>query len=137
VIFDQSGNLYGATQTGGAGGGGTVFELILSSSGNWSLNSLYGFSGPANGGPYASVVMDKAGNLYGTTSGDGAHQWGSVFKLTQSNGVWTSTSLHDFTGGADGGAPYGRLVFDLNGNLYGTASLGGTYGDGVIFEITP
>jgi uncharacterized repeat protein (TIGR03803 family) len=137
VIFDQSGNLYGATQTGGAGGGGTVFELILSSSGGWSLNSLYGFLGPANGGPYASVVMDKAGNLYGTTSGDGAGQWGSVFKLTQSNGVWTSTSLHDFTGGADGGAPYGRLVFDLNGNLYGTASLGGTYGAGVVFEITP
>lgn len=81
--------------------------------------------------------MDKAGNLYGTTSGDGAHQWGSVFKLTQSNGVWTSTSLHDFTGGADGGAAYGRLVLAVHGNLYGTASLGGTYGDGVVFEITP
>lgn len=145
VIFDPAGDLYGATQTGGTGGGGTVFELTSLSSGGWNSSTLYGFPGPAFGGPFRSVVMDNAGNLYGTTSGDGAHQWGSVFKLTRSNGGWTYSSLHDFTGGADGGTPYGSLVFDANGNLYGTTFYGGTgqcdaqgfTGCGVVFEITP
>ena len=137
LIFDPSGNLYGATQTGGIGGGGTAFELTPLSGGTWNLSTLYGFLGPAFGGPYRSVIMDNAGNLYGTTSGDGAHQWGSVFKLTRSSGGWTYSSLHDFTGGTDGGTPYGSLVFDANGNLYGTTYAGGANGEGVVFEITP
>jgi uncharacterized repeat protein (TIGR03803 family) len=137
VIFDPSGNLYGATQTAGSGGGGTLFELSPLSAGTWSFNTIYGFLGPALGGPFRSVTMDAAGNLYGTTSGDGAHLWGSVFKLTHSNGRWTYTSLHDFTGGADGGTPYGGLMFGANGNLYGTTSIGGASGNGVVFEITP
>jgi uncharacterized repeat protein (TIGR03803 family) len=81
--------------------------------------------------------MDNVGNLYGTTSGDGAYQQGSVFKLTPANGQWTYTSLHDFTGGADGGTPYSTLVFDSNGKLYGTTNVGGANGYGVVFEITP
>ncbi len=137
LIFDPSGNLYGATQTGGIGGGGTAFELSPLSGGTWNLSTLYGFLGPAFGGPYRSAIMDSAGNLYGTTSGDGAHQWGSVFKLTRSSGGWTYSSLHDFTGGTDGGTPYGSLVFDANGNLYGTTYAGGANGEGVVFEITP
>jgi uncharacterized repeat protein (TIGR03803 family) len=137
VNFDQPGNLYGATQTGGAAGGGTVFELTSLLGGSWSLSTLYGFLGTAFGGAYRTVVMDAAGNLYGTTSSDGAHPWGSVYKLTRSNGGWTYSSLHDFTGGADGGTPYGSLVFDGSGNLYGTASAGGANGQGVVFEITP
>lgn len=137
VIFDPAGNLYGATQTSGTGGGGTAFELSPLSGGGWSLSTLYGFPGPAFGGPFRSVVMDNAGNLYGTTSGDGTHDWGSVFKLTRTNGGWTYSSLHDFTGASDGGAPYGGLAFDAYGNLYGTASVGGAYGNGVVFEIAP
>jgi uncharacterized repeat protein (TIGR03803 family) len=137
VIFDPSGNLYGATQTGGSGGGGTLFELSPLWGGSWNLSTLYGFLGPALGGPFRSVAMDAAGNLYGTTAGDGTHLWGSVFKMTPSNGGWIYTSLHDFTGGADGGTPYGGLVFGAGGNLYGTTSIGGAYGDGVVFEITP
>ena len=81
--------------------------------------------------------MDQAGNLYGTTACDGANGFGSVFKLTFSNGAWTYTSLHDFTDGSDGGFPYSNVVFDANGNLYGTASGGGEYAAGVVFEITP
>src|SRR5271165_574575 len=136
VFFDPSGRLYGTTQAGGTGGGGTVFELTPSGEA-WSLNTLYDFSQPALGEEYRTLIMDKAGNLYGTNSGDGVTQQGSVFKLTRSNGAWTYTSLHDFTGGLDGGAPFGRLVFDANGNLYGTAAAGGTHGNGVVFEITP
>jgi uncharacterized repeat protein (TIGR03803 family) len=125
------------------GGGGNVFEL---SSGSWSYSAIYCFVGGYQGGPHMStLVFDQAGNLYGTTFADGANGWGSVFKLTPSNGSWTYTSLHDFTGGNDGGFPVGNLIFDANGNLYGTASCGGTTGtcgyrnDGywVIFKIAP
>jgi uncharacterized repeat protein (TIGR03803 family) len=144
LIFDQAGNLYGSTCAGGSGSGGTVFQLTLSG-GKWVLNTLYSFTGPGNGrivvGPVGSLVMDQAGTLYGTTLADGAHGYGSVFKLTPGGGGWTYTSLHEFTGGSDGGYPYSNLVFDAKGNLYGTASAGGTgpctNGCGVIFEITP
>ncbi len=78
--------------------------------------------------------MDAAGNLYGTAVLDGAFASGSVFKLTQSDGSWTYTSLHDFTSGNDGGNPYGNVVFDARGNLYGTASLGGSYRSGIPCE---
>ena len=81
--------------------------------------------------------MDNAGNLYGTTSGDSAHPWGSVFKLTRSGGGWTYSSIHNFTGGSDGAYPFGHLALDRAGNLYGTASAGGVSGYGVVFEITP
>jgi len=144
LILDQSGNLYGSTSAGGSGNGGTVFQLTPSG-GKWVLNTLYSFTGPGNGrivvGPVGSLVMDEVGALYGTTLADGAHGHGSVFKLTPGGSGWTYTSLHDFTGGSDGGNPYSNLVFDASRNLYGTASVGGTgpctNGCGVIFEIAP
>jgi uncharacterized repeat protein (TIGR03803 family) len=77
------------------------------------------------------------GNLYGTTLADGAYGYGSVFKLTPGGDGWTYTSLHDFTGGNDGANPISVVTFDASGNLYGTASVGGAYGDGVAWEITP
>jgi uncharacterized repeat protein (TIGR03803 family) len=80
--------------------------------------------------------MDKAGNLYGTTLRGGSNNRGTVFKLTYSNGLWTKTVFHDFTGASDGGAPYGNVVIDANGNRYGTASTGGQ-GYGVVWEIRP
>jgi uncharacterized repeat protein (TIGR03803 family) len=137
LIFDGSGNLYGATTAAGSGGGGTAFELVPSN-GSWTYILLYSFTGL--GGPWGSLVMDTAGNLYGTTYADGAHQYGSVFKLTPSNGNWVYTPLYDFKGGTDGKWPQSNVVFDANGNLYGTASAGGTgcaHGCGVVWEITP
>ena len=127
LIFDNSGNLYGGTQSGGSGGGGTVFELTPSN-GSWTLKTLYSFTG--SHGPVASLTMDAAGNLYGTTLGDGAYGAGTVFKLAPSGGSWTYISLHDFTGGSDGGGPFSAVTFDANGNLYGTTWEGGdTSGD--------
>ena len=83
----------------------------------------------------------QAGNLYGTTYCDGANNLGNVFKLTRSGNSWAYTSLHDFTGGSDGANPISNVGFDANGNLYGTASVGGTgcrYGNcGVVWEIMP
>ena len=66
--------------------------------------------------------MDASGNLYGTTFADGQYGFGSVFELTRSGGSWTYHSLHDFTGGSDGASPMSALIFDPNGNIYGTAS---------------
>ncbi len=133
LVFDQAGNLYGDTFLGGEYNGGTVFELSPSN-GGWSFNVIYNFTGS---GPWASLSIDAAGNLYGTTTGSGAYGYGNVFKLTPSDGGWTYTSLHDFTGGSDGGFPVSVVSFDANGNLYGTAEVGGAYDNGVVWEITP
>jgi uncharacterized repeat protein (TIGR03803 family) len=137
LIMDSSGNLYGTTINAGSGHGGTAFELSPSM-GGWTYNVLYSFTGCLECGSIGKLIMDAAGNLYGTTWEDGAYGQGSVFELTPAGGgTWTYTSLHDFTGGVDGGEPWSNLVFDANGNIYGTASAGGADGYGVVFEITP
>ncbi len=136
LVFDPSGNLYGTTSFYGDGGSGTVFELTLAN-GNWTFSTLYSFSKGSGYGPSDKLILDAAGNLYGAIGGYGGYAEGSVFKLTRSNGGWAYTSLHDFTGGSDGGYPNGSLVFDANGNLYGTAYGGGAYGYGVVWEISP
>lgn len=142
VIFDSSGNLYGGTECGGTGHDGTIFELSPSG-GGWTLNTLYNFGNGANecGGPYARLTMDASGNLYGTTYAGGAYLYGSVFKLSPSDGGWEFTDLHDFCASgppcSDGAYPYSTVVFDSEGNLYGTASKGGAHNLGVVWEITP
>ena len=138
LIFDESGALYSAGCNGGLSdsSGGFVFKLTPSGSG-WTYSSLYNFSGGAGGGPVSSLAMDSAGNLYGTTWTDGAYGYGSVFKLAFSNGAWTESVLHDFTGGADGRNPWCTPVIDADGHIFGTAKYGGTYGYGVIWEVAP
>jgi len=142
LLVDAAGNLYGTTPGGVSGGGGTVFELSPGNE-NWTIDTLYSFqSSDYYGGPQNKLVMDAAGNLYGTTFRQGTHDLGTVFKLAPSSRGWQYTLLHDFTGGSDGAWPRTNLVFDAEGNLYGTAAGGGTGGAcdngcGVIFEITP
>jgi len=137
VIFDQAGNLYGTTEWGGIGGGGTVFELSRSGNG-WTYTLLHSFTGQF--GPFATLSIDSAGNLYGTTYADGAFGAGSVFKLSRSGQGWAFTDLHDFSGGSDGANPVGGVSVDSNGNLYGTTSAGGQNQScdrcGVVWEIT-
>ena len=133
LVFDANGNLYGTTSSSGPSGGGTVF-MLAPSGGSWTYTSLHGFTGGL--GPEAGVILDAANNLYGTTVHDGAYGTGSVFELASSSGAWVYTPLHDFTGGSDGAYPISTLVFDANGNLYGTASADGANGNGVIFELT-
>ena len=134
VIFDQAGNLYGTTAYSGPAGAGTIFQL-RPSNGTWTLTVLHSFAG--SDGPFGGLTMDAAGNLYGTTYADGANLFGSVFRLTPSGDGWTYTDIYDFTGGNDGGYPFGTVAFDANGNLYGTASTFGKNGYGVVWEITP
>ena len=141
LIFDSSGNLYGATKGKGSDAeNGAAFELPSSGGG---LTQLYAFPGNSNQqgfGPLGSLVMDEAGNLYGTTFSDGPYNAGTVFELAHSGDTWTYISLHDFTGGSDGGYPDSDLVFDAEGNMYGTAFGGGSptceSGCGVVFEIS-
>ena len=138
VILDRAGKLYGGTVNGTPNGGAVVYEMSPSD-GGWTYNILYTFVQSYGGGPAADLVMDAAGSLYGTTRGlgDTGNPWGNVFKLTPSGSGWIYTDLHDFTGGSDGGVPYSSVVVDSNGNLYGTATVGGTNDLGVVWEITP
>jgi uncharacterized repeat protein (TIGR03803 family) len=134
LVTDAAGNLYGGTASGGANGAGAVYKLSQNG-GTWTESVIY--SPPGNGvGPTNTLAWDAAGNLYGTTCTDGAHNSGSVFKLTPTGDGWIPTTLYDFTGGSDGLCPYGALVVDANGNIFGTTMGGGSSQQGVIFEIT-
>ena len=137
VILDQLGNVYGATLLGGPGNGGTIFQLVSSGS-QWSSSIIGSFS-PLGGqglGAFSNLTMDAAGNLYGTTGTDGAHGFGSVFKLAPQNGSWVQTTLYDFAGGSDGCNPSGGVTLGPNGYLYGTTQGCGA-GYGVVWEIAP
>jgi uncharacterized repeat protein (TIGR03803 family) len=142
LIKDSSGNLYGTTQFGGTGsgnpfgGGGTVFEY--SASGSYSI--LHNFAGPPSDGtqPSASLTLDGQGNLYGTAHSGGSNGEGNVFKLSPgSNGSWNETIVHNFNVVNQGQNPYAGVVLDPAGNLYGTTFVGGAYGYGCLYKITP
>jgi uncharacterized repeat protein (TIGR03803 family) len=137
LIFDTQGNLYGTTSFDGAFGFGTVFKLTPSSHGRWTETVLYNFrSRSGQGAINSGVVLDAAGNLYGATNPDN-NCCGVVYRLSPGkNGRWKYSPLHTFSGGPDGGQPSGSLIFDQQGNLYGTAKTGGN-GAGVVFEVTP
>ncbi len=132
LISDSAGNLYGTTTY--ATGHGTVFKLT-NTDGVWSFTTLYSFTDAGAAGQF--LTMDSAGNLYGTKPLGGTHGAGAVFKLSFSNGQWSETVLHDFSGGDDGTQPYGGITVDAAGNFYGTTVQGGAQNDGVIFQITP
>jgi uncharacterized repeat protein (TIGR03803 family) len=148
MTLDAHGNLYGTTQAGGSGSCscGTVFELSRSAHGVWTETTLYTFAGGADGSNprYANLIFDAAGNLYGVTEFGGTALGGTVFELSpQAGGGWTESVLYAFAGGAsDGANPFGGLVFDTAGNLYGSASSGGSSqcgggGCGGVFELSP
>ena len=138
VVFDLAGNIYGTTLYGGSLGAGTVYE-VSPSNGGWTGTVIHNFGNGTDGDfPYASLLIDAAGNLYGTTLQGGAYGDGTVFELSPSVGGWTESILYSFTGGADGGDPYGGLIFDSSGNLYGaTAGLYTGGQGGSVFKLTP
>jgi uncharacterized repeat protein (TIGR03803 family) len=148
VIIGPDGSLYGTTQYGGQGYG-TVFKLApppfacKTALCPWKETTLYRFAGGADGAnPLSEIVFDQAGNLYGTTYLGGVgtcnstYTCGVVYELTPSNGSWTESILYGFTGGNDGGAPTAGLIFDSTGNLYGTATVGGLYNGGTVFQLS-
>jgi uncharacterized repeat protein (TIGR03803 family) len=140
LIFDSAGNLYGTTCWGGAHGFGTVFRLAPNADGRWTEKVIHHFTGGKDGGqPYAGLIFDQSGNLYGTTTRGGANDNGTVFQLTPNrNGGWTESLLHSFDhDGKDGIQPLAGLIFDPTGKLYGTTSGGGTNDCGTVFQLAP
>lgn len=130
LIFDSSGNLYGAAGEEGSSNCGSVFELSPSGS-SWTEKTLYAFKGGNDGcTPVATLIFDKSGNLYGTTKLGGSHGVGTAYKLSKSGSSWSESLLHTFGGTKDGQYPTGNLVIDSSGNLYGTTEGGGSHGNG-------
>ncbi len=120
----------------------TLIMALILAPGAWAAGKykiLYNFSGGSDGGYLdAGLIFDSSGNLYGTAYIGGAYGNGVVFELTpNSDGNWTETVIYSFTGGADGGNPSASLIFDAVGNLYSTANLGGAYGYGTVFMLSP
>jgi uncharacterized repeat protein (TIGR03803 family) len=145
LVADALGNIYGTTFSGGSnvcgnGGCGTIYRLTQLPGKGWREAILYNFRPPSTGSGYnptAGVIVDKAGNLYGTAAYGGAGSGcGVVYRLTHnSNNTWTYTVLHQFVN-SDGALPYSSLIFGAHGNLFGTTVGGGPYGGGVVFEIS-
>jgi uncharacterized repeat protein (TIGR03803 family) len=133
LIIDGHGNLFGTTAFGGSYGQGSIFEVTAAG----KEEVLYSFAGSTTDGCtplYGSLSRDGAGNLYGTTVFCGRYGNGIVFRLDSSG---KETILHSFTGGADGGNPYGGSLVRKKGNLYGIAFAGGVANNGIIFKLTP
>jgi uncharacterized repeat protein (TIGR03803 family) len=127
--IDGLGNLYGTASYGGTSGDGVVFKL--STSGQETV--LHDFTGGTDGAnPEASLIMDKSGNLYGTTYSGGVSKAGTVFMVTRGG---KEKVLHSFAGGADGASPVAGLTMDNAGNLYGTTTAGGSSGNGTVFKL--
>ncbi|HEX3819424.1 MAG TPA: choice-of-anchor tandem repeat GloVer-containing protein [Candidatus Sulfotelmatobacter sp.] len=144
LVSDGTGHLYGTAVAGGSGicGCGIVFELIPKANGAWEENVLHTFSGGESDGadPETNLILDAAGNLYGTTTQGGPNS-GTVFELQpQTDGRWAERILHGFgQQDSDGNVPSGPLVSDTSGNLYGTTENGGSVDCdcGTVFELSP
>jgi uncharacterized repeat protein (TIGR03803 family) len=153
LVFDTKGNIYGTTYNGGVHNNGQalnegcVFKLTPTSTGGYTEKVIYSFGGtnPKEGRhPFAGLIVDKAGNLYGTTSEGGSScssgfegTCGTVYELVPSSGGYTEKQLYLFKGAGDGANPFGGVIFDSAGNLYGSTENGGFKGGGAAFKLTP
>jgi uncharacterized repeat protein (TIGR03803 family) len=146
-MLDQAGNLYGATFFGGAHDYGTVFKLSPitkgKKKGTWTEKILYSFKGGEKDGygPFAGIVFDAAGNIYGTTVYGGRYGAdgiaGTVYELApRKSGGYKEKLLWSFNN-TDGAGPLDSVILDSAGNIYGTTSYGGPNHAGVVFEVTP
>lgn len=136
LIMDASGNLYGTTSAGGTNVyPGTVFELSPDSGGGWTETVLYNFDYTHGAGPYSGVLLDKHGDLFGTTFAGGADSHGTVFELKRAGQTWNEVVLFSFTANGDSSAPVG-FIRDKTGNIYGTAAQGGSDDMGTVWELT-
>jgi len=140
VVVDPQGNVYGTADLAGANGAGTVYELTPQA-GEWALTLLFTFDQNSGGNPLTGMLLDPAGNLYGTTSDGGSIGDGTIFTLTHSPSGWTYQDIHDFVGNPDGVFPSGNMIFGHGNVIYGTTSGGGTgagcqFGCGTVFQLT-
>jgi uncharacterized repeat protein (TIGR03803 family) len=130
LVRDAEGNLYG-TNAVGSSGYGTVFEITIAG----AESTLHSFTGRPDGAPpNGRLVMDKQGNLFGTTNGGGVFGYGAIYEIPAGG---DQKVLYSFGGGSDGANPDSGLILDAAGNLYGTTSVGGAFGAGTVFRLTP
>lgn len=118
----------------------TVFKLTQGAGGAWTNTVLFTFNSDGSNGssPRSPLLLDSFGNIYGTTTQYNTRYNGNVFKLTRSaSGVWNETVLYNFQGASDGYLPWGNIVFDKAGNLYGATTFGGTGDVGTVFKLSP
>jgi uncharacterized repeat protein (TIGR03803 family) len=140
LVSDKTGNLYGTRELGGRWGLGVVFELSPPAAGKtaWTTTVIHEFTGSDGGNPAAALTLDAAGNLYGTTLFGGTDNGGIVFKFTRpaaGKTAWAETVLHRFNDDLDGVTPFGGVIFDEAGNLYGTTADGGAAGEGTVYKL--
>jgi uncharacterized repeat protein (TIGR03803 family) len=134
VTIDKSGNVFGTTPDGGEFGVGTIYERTAAG----KFRVLHAFTGGKDGatGSLGSLYLDASGNLFGVTESAGALSYGTAFRLTPSaNGKFKFTTIYTFKGSPYAGSPYGGLIADANGNLYGTTYYGGANGLGAVYEL--
>ena len=146
LAFDSVGNLYGTTPDGGnlhkcnGGGCGVVYQISPVRGGGWKQTVLHTFTGGADGavGSLGPLLVDKAGNIFGVAElgGDATCQCGVVFKLAPVSGKWKFKTLDAFKGIPNAGFPFGGVIADSKGNLYGTTYFGGANGLGSVFKLT-
>jgi uncharacterized repeat protein (TIGR03803 family) len=139
VVFDQQGNLFGATPTGGANGLGTIYQMRPRSDGTWKLAVAHTFTGgnDGSGGSAGRLLFDSQGDIYGVATSGGAHGSGTAYQLSSvQQGRWRLKTLYAFKGQPDAGFPYGGLISDSAGNLYGTTYYDGKNDIGAIYELS-
>src|SRR5437016_952125 len=136
---DQAGNIYGMAPTGGAYGLGTIYKIHQEQNGTWNLRVIHAFTGGADGatGSAGRMVL-RHGHLYGAATAGGTYGSGVVFELAPRGvGEWHFRTIYSFRGLPDGSFPYGALLFDRSGNIYGTTYYGGANGIGAVYELSP
>ena len=139
VAVDNRGNVYGMTPTGGANGLGTIYALHPKSNGDWALRVIHTFTGGSDGSSgSAGKLLLRGGYIFGAATTGGANGSGVVFEMRPTrSGEWDFKTLYSFQGAPDGVFPYGALLFDATGNLYGTTYYGGTNGLGAVYQLSP
>ena len=137
--IDRAGNLYGMTPTGGAFAAGTIYRLHPRQDGTWQFSVVHAFTSGDDGlgGSKGRMIFDRQGHIFGASTAGGANGSGTIFQLRRSRTGWELKVLYAFQGQPDAGFPYGSLLFDESGNLFGTSYYGGANGLGAVYEVSP
>jgi uncharacterized repeat protein (TIGR03803 family) len=138
LTVDENGDVYGMAPTAGANGFGTIYKIHPMNGGTWDFQVIHTFTGGADGSTgSAGRMIVRDGHLFGAATTGGSHESGVVFQLTPTDmGEWHFKTIYSFRGAPDGVFPYGALLFDAAGNIYGTTYYGGVNGVGAVYKLS-